>query len=65
MKSIIIKPRDKKEFDEALSLLPDFGKERNRLSLEDDDEIGFAFLMNVADLAKEGAGKVINKKTAS
>jgi hypothetical protein len=47
MKTVNIVPRDKKEFDKALLLIMEFGKERKLLSLEDDEDISFAFLMNV------------------
>lgn len=64
MKSIRITPRNKKEFDIAFSLIVEFGKERNRLSLEEDDDISFAFLMKDTDSVKEDAGKVVAKKIA-
>jgi biopolymer transport protein ExbD len=64
MKSIIIKPRDSKEFEIAFSLISEFGKDRKQMTLEDDEEISFAFLMNVADSAKEATSKVVMKKTA-
>ena len=63
MKSLIITPSGKKEFEIVLTLLSDFGKERKLLSLEDDEEISFAFLMNVADSTKEAISKVVTKKT--
>jgi len=47
MKIVNIVPRDKKEFDKALLLIMEFGNERKLLSLEDDEDISFAFLMNV------------------
>jgi hypothetical protein len=62
MKSVIIKPSDKKEFDAAISFLKEFGKERKRLSLEDDVEISFAFLMKETDSTKEIADKNAKKK---
>ncbi len=64
MKSIRITPRNKKEFDIAFSLIVEFGKERNRLSLEEDDDISFAFLMKDTDSVKEDVGKVVAKKIA-
>jgi len=47
MKTVNIVPRDKKEFNKALLLIMEFSKERKLLSLEDDEDISFAFLMNV------------------
>lgn len=64
MKSVIIKPRDSKEFEIAFSLISEFGKDRKLMTLEDDEEISFAFLMNVADSAVEATSKVVMKKTA-
>ncbi len=61
MKSIVIKPFDNKDFEKAFSLLTEFGKEPKLHALKD-DEIGFAFLMNVVDTTKEVAGKGIIKK---
>jgi hypothetical protein len=61
MKSVIIKPIDKKEFDVAFSFLKESGKERKHLSLEDDVEIGFAFLMKETDITKEIADKNVKK----
>ncbi len=63
MKSLIITPSGKKEFEIVLTLLSDFGKERKLLSLEDDEEISFAFLMNVEDSPKEVTGRVVTGKT--
>lgn len=63
MKSIVITPTDKMEFEISFSLLNEFGKDRKLLSLDDDEEISFAFLMNVADSTKEAISKVVTKKT--
>ena len=63
MKSIIIKPCDNKEFEVVFALITEFGKDRKRMTLEDDEEISFAFLMNVADSPKEVTGKVVTGKT--
>ncbi len=60
MKSVIIKPIDKKEFDVAISFLKEFGKEGKRLSLED-VEIGFVFLMKETDISKKIADKNVKK----
>ncbi len=45
MKSIYIIPRDKKEFSVALTCVIEFSRERKRLSLSEDENIGFSFLM--------------------
>lgn len=63
MRSVTIIPRDKKEFQTAFSLLIDFGKERNLLTLEDDDTISFAFLMKEKDVSAEVPAKVSAKKS--
>jgi hypothetical protein len=63
MRSVIIRPRTKKEFDVVFSLLKEFGKERNRLSLDEDDDICFAFLVKETESAKEVASNVIMKKS--
>lgn len=64
MKSIIIKPRDSKEFEIAFSLISEFGKDRKRMTLQDDEEISFVSLMNVEDSVEEATSKVVMKKTA-
>jgi hypothetical protein len=61
MRSVTIIPRDKKEFDTTLSLLIDFGKDRNLLTLEDDENISFAFLMKKQDVSVEVPAKVSSK----
>ncbi len=63
MKSVLINPRDKKEFDKAFSLLIEFGKERKRLTLDDDDDISFVFLMKSGDEVFHVEEKVISKKS--
>ena len=63
MKSIVIKPCDNKEFEVVFALITEFGKDRKRMTLDDDEEISFAFLMNVADSTKEAISKVVTKKT--
>lgn len=63
MKSITIAPRNQKEFYVAFNLLTEFGKERKRLSLDDDDDISFAFLMKESENTKEDAGNVFVKKS--
>lgn len=63
MKSIIIKPCDNKEFEIVFALITEFGKDRKRMTLEDDEEISFAFLMNDADSTKEVISKVASQKT--
>jgi len=60
---MIIKPRDSKEFEVAFSLIREFGKERKLITLEDDEEISFAFLFNVVDSPKEDISKTVVKKT--
>ena len=57
MKSVFIIPRSKKEFDKALSLLIDYGKERKHITLEEDDDLSFAFLMK----AEEEGTQVLEK----
>lgn len=64
MKSIFIKPRDNKEFDKAFSMLVEFGKERKRLTLKDDEEISFAFLIKAGVEAPQVQEKVVSKKPA-
>jgi hypothetical protein len=61
MKSVFINPRDKKEFDKSFSLLIEFGKERKRLTLDDDDDISFVFLMQSSDEVVHE--KVFSKKS--
>lgn len=63
MRSVTIIPRDKKEFNTVFSLLIDFSKERNLLTLEDDDTISFAFLMKEKDESVEVPVKVSAKKS--
>jgi len=62
VKSIVIKVIDKKEFEIVFSLMTEFGKDSKRLSLQDEEEISFAFLMNMTDRMKEVAGKIVTKK---
>jgi len=64
MKSLVIHPRNKKEFDSALSSLPEFGRGRNLLTLEDDDSICFVFLMKAKDAAEETSVSSAIKKPA-
>jgi len=59
MKSLIINPSNEKEFNSTLSQLSEYGKERNLLTLEDDDTIGFVFLMK----AKNEPGLITPPKT--
>ncbi len=61
MRSVTITPHDKKEFHTAFSFLIDFSKERNLLTLEDDDTISFAFLMKEKDVSVEIPAKVSAK----
>jgi hypothetical protein len=62
MRSVIITPHYKKEFDLAFSLMIEFGRERKRLSLDDGGDISFVFLMKEIDNPKEVSGKIIAKK---
>jgi hypothetical protein len=64
MRSVTIAPRNKKEFDLAFDLLTEFGEGTRPVSWDGKGEIGFIFLMNVTDNAKETTGKVIEKKLA-
>jgi hypothetical protein len=64
MRSVIVNPFDKREFDVAFSLLIEFGKDRNRLSLEEDEEISFAFLMKEKESISEISVTLETKKTA-
>lgn len=64
MKSLFINPRDKKEFDKSFSLLIEFGKERKRLTLDDDDDICFVYLMKSGDEVNHVEEKIISKKSA-
>jgi hypothetical protein len=63
MRSVTIISRDKKEFHTAFSLLIEFGKERNLLTLNDDDDISFAFLMKEKNDSVEDPVKVSAKKS--
>ncbi len=62
MKSIIIKPRDSKEFEMAFSSISDFAKDHKRMTLADDDEISFVCLVNVANSTLNALTNVISKK---
>lgn len=64
MRSVIVNPFDKREFDVAFSLLIEFSKDRNRLSLEEDEEISFAFLMKEKESISEISVTLETKKTA-
>ena len=55
MKSVMIIPRSKQEFNVAFSLSVDFSKERKRFSWEESKDTGLVFLM------KESDGKAITK----
>ena len=48
----------------AFSLLVEFGNDRKALSLEEDEEISFAFLMKDKESTREIVGKVDIKKLA-
>lgn len=62
MKSVIVNPRNEKEFELAFSLMKEFSKDQKSLSLDEGDHIGFAFLMNKTQQVKETPVKVITKK---
>jgi hypothetical protein len=62
MKSVTIAPHNKKELDLAFDLLTEFGEGTRPLSWDGKGDIGFVFLMNVTDSAKEATGKVVEKK---
>ena len=64
MKSIFTIPRDKKEFEKAFSLLIEFGKERKLLTLDDDDEISFAFLLKTGSIVSQTQEKDISRKSS-
>lgn len=61
MKSIIIKPSTNKEFDLALSWMNEFSKPRKRITLMNDDEIGFTFMMNVVNVKADDNKEVVRK----
>jgi hypothetical protein len=63
MKSVLITPRDKKEFDKAFLELIELGKERKRLTQKDDDEISFAFLMNFRQDTAPIQARIVSKKS--
>lgn len=62
MRSVMIAPHNKKEFDLAFDLLTEFGEGTRPLSWDGKGEIGFIFLMNVTGGVKETTGKVLEKK---
>jgi hypothetical protein len=65
MKSINIVPRDREEFDMAFSLLTKFCEERILLSLEEDEDIIFAFLIRHKEESAQVPVKVIEKKSGN
>lgn len=62
MRSVTITPCNKKELDLAFDLLTEFGEGTRPLSWDGKGEIGFVFLMNFNESAKETTGKVVEKK---
>lgn len=64
MRSLIIKPRGKKEIDLTFDMLTEFAEGRKPLAWEGKGEIGFIFLMNEVDAAKEVIDKEVKKKLA-
>jgi hypothetical protein len=64
MKSIVISPRTKKEFETTFSLVQEFSKGRNLFSLKDDDTISFAFLINAGSDAEAVQSTPPGKKSS-
>jgi hypothetical protein len=62
MKSVTIAPRNKKELDLAFDLLTEFREGTRPLSWDGKGEIGFVFLMNFNESAKEITGNLVDKK---
>jgi hypothetical protein len=62
MVSVIITPRDKKEFNLAFDLLPEFGNGRKPLEWDGKGDIGFIFLLNESDTSKDVTDKMVAKK---
>ncbi|MEY4931638.1 MAG: hypothetical protein RI909_2362 [Bacteroidota bacterium] len=62
MKSIIVNPRNEKEFESAFSLMKEFSKDQKSLSLDEGDDITFAFLMNKSEKTNDVPAKVITRK---
>lgn len=60
MRSVIVTPDTKKQFDSAFTLLIEFGSRQKRFSWDDED-FNFAFLKKEKESVNE-AGKVISKK---
>jgi hypothetical protein len=58
MRTVIITPRDKREFDLAFGLMIESGKERKRQLVDERDDIGFCFLMQESHRSKEVDDKV-------
>jgi len=65
MKSLRVFAKNAKEFQTALAMLNDYGKDRKRLSLEDDEDISFVFLVNVDDRHANTNLKVTSAKPAN
>jgi len=63
MRSVLITPHNKVEFDLAFELLTDFADGRRPLSWEGKGEIGFAFLMKEKENINTVTEKVESKKT--
>jgi hypothetical protein len=64
MKSVYIHTHDKKEFDKAFSLLIEFDNERKPLTLDEDDDIGFVFLLKIKDDSALVQEKLVSKKSS-
>lgn len=62
MKTVIITPRNKQEFNFAFSLSVDFSKERKRFLWEESKDTGLVFLMKESE-GKEAPIKVPLKKS--
>lgn len=62
MKSVRIKPRDKKQYESTLQLMKDFALKREEVAW-DDEQISFIFLKNVEAELDEILSKAKTKKS--
>jgi hypothetical protein len=63
MRSVYIHTHNKKEFDKAFSLLIEFDKERKMITLKDDEDIGFVFLLKFKEDSALLQEKILSKKS--
>jgi hypothetical protein len=65
MESVLITPRNKKEFQFISDLLNKLGIASKKLSLEEKEDLGLALLMSEADRSKKVSEKLIIRKLRS